>query len=244
MVPVQHALDPLLLRSTCYLRVKVALDLALALLILILAAPVLLVAAILVKWTSPGPILYIQTRLGKGGRTYKLYKFRTMVHNCERWSGPQWSQPNDPRITAAGRWLRRFHLDELPQLWNVLRGEMSLIGPRPERPEFLPWLEHAVPCYPQRLLVRPGLTGLAQVQLSPDRTLEDVRRKLACDLFYVRQFGFWLDLRIFLGTLAYLLGIPFALYGKVFFLPGSSRLVESESPPPAEPAPFPQFQST
>jgi lipopolysaccharide/colanic/teichoic acid biosynthesis glycosyltransferase len=131
-----------------------------------------------------------------------------MYHNCEQWSGPRWASRGDPRITPLGHYLRRFHVDELPQLWNVIRGDMCLVGPRPERPEFIPSLEKALPHYTDRLLVRPGITGLAQVQLPPDTDLASVRRKLAYDLYYVRHLSPWLDLRILLCTLLYLLRLP------------------------------------
>jgi lipopolysaccharide/colanic/teichoic acid biosynthesis glycosyltransferase len=188
---------------------KAAAEFVLALVLLVLVAPLILVATVLVKLTSRGPALYSQTRLGRYGRPYTIYKIRTMYHDCERLVGPQWATPRDPRVTPAGRFLRRTHLDELPQLWNVLRGEMSLVGPRPERPEFVAKLGSALPCYLDRLWVRPGITGLAQVQLPPDTDLASVRRKLAYDLYYVRQLGFWLDLRILLSTACYLVGIPF-----------------------------------
>src|SRR5207248_4660391 len=143
-------------------------------------------AMLLVKLTSPGPMLYTQTRLGRRGRPFTIYKIRTMLHDCESLTGPQWSTPGDTRITRVGRWLRRTHIDELPQLWNVLRGDMSLVGPRPERPEFIPELENAIPFYRDRLLVRPGITGLAQVQLPPDTDMDSVRRQLAHDIYYGR----------------------------------------------------------
>src|SRR5207253_4196733 len=142
------------------------------------------------------PVFYSQIRLGRGGKPFAIYKIRTMTHNCEKVSGAQWSTPGDARITPVGRFLRKTHLDELPQLWNVLRADMSLVGPRPERPEFVPKLEHALPRYRDRLAVRPGVSGLAQVQLPPDTDLASVRRKLAHDLFYVERMSFWLDLRI------------------------------------------------
>src|SRR5207249_2271789 len=160
----------------------------------------MLLGAVLVKLTSPGPILYSQTRLGRHGRSYTIYKIRSMSHNCEKQSGPRWSTAGDSRVTPIGRLLRRTHVDELPQLWNVLRGEMSLIGPRPERPEFVPQLERALPQYRQRLLVRPGVTGLAQVQLPPDSDLASVRRKLAYDLYYVHGCNFCLDVQLLLAT--------------------------------------------
>jgi lipopolysaccharide/colanic/teichoic acid biosynthesis glycosyltransferase len=166
-------------------------------------------AALLVKVTSRGPVFYSQVRLGRFGRPYRIYKIRTMLHDCEKGTGAKWSTPKDPRVTPVGRFLRRVHVDELPQLWNVIRGDMSLIGPRPERPEFVAILERAIPHYSERLQVRPGVTGLAQVQLPADTDLESVRRKLAYDLYYVRQVGPWLDLRILLCTVFHVIGVPY-----------------------------------
>jgi len=189
------------------LRLKAVIDSVCAVVLLVLAAPVLLLVVLLVKATSPGPALYSQTRLGRNGRPYRILKIRTMYHNCERHSGPRWSTPGDPRVTRVGRFLRRSHLDELPQLWNVLKGEMSLVGPRPERPEFVKLLECAVPHYHDRLQVRPGVTGLAQVMLPADTDLASVRKKLAYDLCYVRHQSFWLDLRIVICTAFNLIGV-------------------------------------
>jgi lipopolysaccharide/colanic/teichoic acid biosynthesis glycosyltransferase len=186
---------------------KAVLDFAAALVLLVLSAPVLLACMLLVKLTSRGPALYWQVRLGKDGRLFRICKIRTMVHNCEGRSGACWCMPGDPRVTAVGRLLRATHLDELPQLWNILRGEMSLVGPRPERPEFLPALEKAVPYYRERLRVRPGVTGLAQVQLPPDTDLDSVRRKVVCDLAYTRHLSLWLDVRILALTVLHLFGI-------------------------------------
>lgn len=180
----------------------------LALILLVISAPVMLAAMGLVRLTSRGPAIYTQVRVGRNGRKFSLYKIRSMAHDCERLSGPRWSTDNDPRVTAVGRFLRRTHLDELPQLVNVLRGEMGLIGPRPERPEFVAKLEKAIPRYNERLVVRPGLTGLAQVQLPPDSDLESVRRKLERDLLYVEQINPWLDLRILIATAAKVIGLP------------------------------------
>jgi lipopolysaccharide/colanic/teichoic acid biosynthesis glycosyltransferase len=187
--------------------------------LLVLTAPLLLVSALLIKLTSRGPIIYSQLRVGRFGRPYTIYKLRTMAHNCERASGPQWATAQDPRVTWLGRFLRRSHLDELPQLWNVLLGDMSLIGPRPERPEFVIELERAIPHYRDRLQVRPGVTGLAQVQLPPDTDLNSVRRKLAYDLYYVRRFNFWLDLRILFCTGFKVLGVPFHMLRLLFRMP-------------------------
>jgi lipopolysaccharide/colanic/teichoic acid biosynthesis glycosyltransferase len=198
---------------------KRGLDLGLAVVLLVLTAPVMLLAMLLVKLTSRGPALYWQTRVGLGGRPFTLYKVRTMTHQCEGTSGARWSTPGDSRITAAGRFLRRTHLDELPQLWNVLRGDMSLVGPRPERPEFVPQLEQAIPHYRVRLQVRPGLTGLAQVQLPPDTDLDSVRRKLAYDIYYVQRAGLLLDLRILAGTALHVTGVPWGVLRRLTWIP-------------------------
>src|SRR5262249_20621003 len=151
-----------------YVPCKTALDFVAAAVLLVFAAPVIALAALLVKLTSRGPAFYTQTRVGRNGRLFTIYKVRTMMHKCESLTGPRWSLPGDPRVTRGGHFLRVTHLDELPQLVNVLRGDMSLIGPRPERPEFVPELERAVPRYRERLAVLPGVTGLAQVQLPAD----------------------------------------------------------------------------
>jgi lipopolysaccharide/colanic/teichoic acid biosynthesis glycosyltransferase len=204
---------------TWYLFFKVGLEFTIALLLLVLSLPLILVTAVLVKLTSPGPAFYSQVRLGRHGRTFRLYKIRTMWHDCEKTTGARWAVPGDPRVTPLGRFLRRTHLDELPQLWNVLRGEMGMVGPRPERPEFVPDLERAVPHYGDRLLIRPGVTGLAQVQLPADTDLASVRRKLAYDLYYIRYINLWLDLRLICCTSVRMLGIPFHVLGRLFRLP-------------------------
>ncbi len=183
-------------------------DVAAALALSALTAPLLLAAVALVRFSSRGPVIYSQTRMGRGRRPFTIYKVRTMHHDCERHTGPRWCTENDPRVFPVGHLLRRTHLDELPQLWNVLRGEMSLVGPRPERPEFVTQLEKAVPRYADRLDVLPGVTGLAQVNLPPDTDLDSVRRKLVFDLHYVGQATLWYDVRIIFGTGLYLLGVP------------------------------------
>lgn len=208
------------LSRSWYASIKISFDLAAALVMFVLTGPLVLFLMVLVKGTSRGPALYTQTRVGRNGRVYQIYKLRTMNHDCERLTGPQWATARDPRVTLLGRFLRASHLDELPQLWNVLRGEMSLVGPRPERPEFVTQLEKAIPSYRERLRVRPGITGLAQVQLPPDVDLESVRRKVHCDICYIRQMGPWLDLRILLGTAMKLLGMPFEVTRLVLILPG------------------------
>jgi lipopolysaccharide/colanic/teichoic acid biosynthesis glycosyltransferase len=217
----------LVLRPGWYPPFKRAADFLLAGLLLVLTAPFILLASLLVKLTSRGPIFYTQVRVGRNGRPFTIYKIRTMRHDCERLSGPRWASARDPRITLAGRFLRRTHLDELPQLWNVLWGEMSLIGPRPERPEFVPQLELVIPFYRDRLQVRPGLTGLAQVQLPPDTDLESVRRKLACDLYYVQRAGLVLDLQVMLATACYLVRLPFAVARCLFRVPGGPAVQQA-----------------
>jgi lipopolysaccharide/colanic/teichoic acid biosynthesis glycosyltransferase len=175
--------------------------------LLALALPFLAVLALVIRCTSRGPAIYPQTRLGWRDRPFTLYKLRTMEHDCERLTGPCWAIPNDPRVTLVGRFLRTTHMDELPQLWNVIRGEMSLIGPRPERPEIIVKLENAIPRYAERRHVLPGLTGLAQLQLPPDTDLSCVRRKLVYDLHYIETASFWLDCRILAGTVFKVLGL-------------------------------------
>ena len=202
-----------------YLRAKTVLDGLLALTLLVLTAPLVLLAVVLVKVTSRGPAIYSQTRLGLRGRPFTIYKLRTMTHNCESLTGARWSTPGDTRVTAVGRWLRRTHIDELPQLWNVLRGDMSLIGPRPERPEFVPQLEQAIPHYTERLQVRPGVTGLAQVQLPPDTDLDSVRTKLAYDLHYVKHVSLVLDVKIYWATFFKMLSTPFPVIRRLFGFP-------------------------
>jgi lipopolysaccharide/colanic/teichoic acid biosynthesis glycosyltransferase len=208
-----------------YLSCKTALDVTAALLLLVLAAPLILLAALLVKLTSRGPAFYTQDRVGRDGRVFTIYKIRTMIHNAESLTGPRWSIPGDPRITWFGQFLRLSHIDELPQLLNILRGEMSLVGPRPERPEFLPELQQSLPAYRDRLAVRPGVTGLAQVHLPADTDLESVRRKLLYDLYYLQHRSLLLDLRIVGCTLLYAFGVPFRLSRQLFRIP-SRQVVE------------------
>jgi lipopolysaccharide/colanic/teichoic acid biosynthesis glycosyltransferase len=217
-----YATEELLTSETAvalYVTCKEVSDRALALLLLLLLSPLFLVIGALVKLTSKGPIIYAQTRVGWYGKTFVIYKIRSMSHDCERNSGAQWSHPNDPRVTPIGRGLRATHLDELPQLWNVLRGDMSLVGPRPERPEFVSSFEQNLPHYRQRHVVRPGLTGLAQVQLPPDSDLESVRRKLALDLLYIRELSFGLDLKLLACTGCSLAGIPFSVSRRCLRVP-------------------------
>jgi lipopolysaccharide/colanic/teichoic acid biosynthesis glycosyltransferase len=191
-----------------YSLAKRCLDCTLAALLLVLTAPVVLVSMLLVKLTSSGPMTYTQTRVGFNGRPFTIFKLRTMIHNCESLTGPRWAVPGDPRVTSVGGVLRKLHIDELPQLINVLKGEMSLVGPRPERPEFVNKLESDIPHYSARHAVVPGITGLAQLHLPPDTEVAHVERKLTYDLYYARHLGLRLDLRILAGTVLKVLGLP------------------------------------
>ena len=188
-------------------RLNRALDLvgATALLCL-LAAPMLLVA-LLIKFTSRGGAIYRQERVGLGGKTFVMFKFRTMRLDAEAASGPVWARRNDPRRTGLGVLLRRLSIDELPQLFNVLRGDMSLVGPRPERPEHVARLQQKIPFYRTRLAVRPGLTGWAQVRYSYGSDDNDALVKLQYDLYYIRHSSLLLDLNILLRTVGKVLSL-------------------------------------
>jgi len=174
-------------------------DLAISLGILALSLPVMLAAAALVWLTSPGPILYRQVRVGLGGTSFVLFKFRSMAVDAEV-EGPAWAARHDPRVTPIGRVMRRLRIDELPQLLNVLRGEMSIIGPRPERPHFVDQLVGEIPFYTDRARVKPGITGWAQVNYPYGASVEDARQKLSYDLYYVKHHNLLLDLRILAAT--------------------------------------------
>jgi lipopolysaccharide/colanic/teichoic acid biosynthesis glycosyltransferase len=191
-----------------YALLKRAVDFVLAFGLLVVTAPVMLASMALVKLTSRGPAIYTQTRIGYRGRPFTIYKVRTMIDNCESLTGPRWAVPDDPRATRVGNVLRKLHIDELPQLVNVLRGEMSLVGPRPERPEFVGKLVREVPNYDARHSVVPGITGLAQLHLPPDTEVAHVERKLTYDLYYARHFGPGLDLMLLFGTALKVLGLP------------------------------------
>jgi lipopolysaccharide/colanic/teichoic acid biosynthesis glycosyltransferase len=175
--------------------------------LLIIASPIIVLLVMIVRLTSAGPGLYRQTRTGRNGSEFNMLKIRTMYDGAESITGPVWSAPTDSRITPFGKFLRSFHLDELPQLVNVVRGEMDLVGPRPERPMFVARLTREIPNYRTRLLVLPGITGLAQVNLPPDETYDCVRRKLVLDRMYIRDASVFLDLRIMVCTALRLLGI-------------------------------------
>jgi sugar transferase (PEP-CTERM system associated) len=184
-----------------FLRVaKRALDVGVAGTGLLLAAPVIVFVAIAVKWTSPGPALYRQERVGLRGRTFRVIKFRSMRQDAEKNTGAVWATKGDSRVTPIGAFLRRTRLDEIPQLWNVLKGDMSFVGPRPERPEFVASLTQDIPFYGQRHTVRPGLTGWAQIRYTYGASIEDALEKLQYDLFYIKNMSIALDLFIIANT--------------------------------------------
>ncbi|HEV2951181.1 MAG TPA: sugar transferase [Actinomycetota bacterium] len=174
----------------------------------VVVAPILPVIALLVRRSSPGPVIYRQTRVGESGKLFTMYKFRTMEDGAEKPGKPVFAEEDDPRVTPVGRALRQTHLDELPQLWNVLRGDMSFVGPRPERPEFISMLENTVPFLARRLLVKPGITGWAQLRCDYASDSETVADRLSYDLWYLRHRNLTVDLAICAKTFSALLFHP------------------------------------
>lgn len=193
-----HGFD--LLHNPLGLRIKRLTDILLSLALLVPALPLMALAALAVKLESRGPAIFRQVRTGLGGVEFEILKLRTMADDAER-DGPQWAQKTDPRVTRVGRVLRQLRIDELPQLFNVLKGEMSFIGPRPERPEFNDQLEREIPLYNLRHLVRPGITGWAQVMYPYGASVDDAREKLQYDLYYIKNYSVLLDIGIVFKTL-------------------------------------------
>jgi exopolysaccharide biosynthesis polyprenyl glycosylphosphotransferase len=181
-------------------KLKRLLDIFVSLFLLTANSPILLITAIAIKIDSEGPILFKQERMGQNGKLFNVLKFRSMIKDAEKHSGPVWSQKDDPRITRIGKLVRKFRIDEIPQMFNVLKGEMSLVGPRPERAFFVEKLSKEIPYYKRRLKVRPGITGWAQVKHKYDETIEDVKIKLRYDLFYIENMSIRMDFKILLRT--------------------------------------------
>lgn len=179
---------------------KRMIDLFVSACVLVVGLPAWLLLGLAVRLSSPGPAIYRQARLGRRGQTFTMYKFRTMRNDAERQTGPVWAKEDDPRYTPIGRWLRKTRLDEVPQFWNVLKGEMSLVGPRPERPYFVEQLAREIPLYGRRHRVKPGITGLAQVKWKYDESLDDVRQKVKYDLFYIENMSLRMDFKILFQT--------------------------------------------
>ena len=188
-------------RSSTFIVVRRLLSIVISLLGLIISAPLWPLVMLLVKLDSPGPMFYTQRRVGKAGRVFYVIKFRTMRQDAEAANGPQWAGKNDPRITRVGRFLRSSRLDEIPQLWCVLKGDMAFVGPRPERPEFVESLTKEIPYYGVRHMVRPGLTGWAQIKYGYGSTVQDALEKLQYDLFYIKNASIGLDLLIMFQTI-------------------------------------------
>ena len=179
---------------------KRILDVVLSIAGLTIASPVLIFVALLIKLESKGPIIYRQNRVGKNGSIFKIYKLRTMRIDAEKYTGAVWAKENDPRITSVGRVLRKLHIDEIPQLFNVIKGQMSIVGPRPERPEIVRDLKTLIYDYEKRLKVKPGITGLAQVHHKYDETIADVRKKIKYDLLYIKKMCWLMEMRILAQT--------------------------------------------
>lgn len=198
-------------RKWLYFRRKYLVDRVAGVVLLVLASPLIALLILIVRSTSRGPGLYRQLRVGHRGKPFYILKIRSMVQDAERDGKPVWCTKHDPRVTRLGAFLRKVHLDELPQLINVARGEMALVGPRPERPEIIKDLRKEIDGYEKRLSVMPGVTGLAQINLPPDETIEDVRRKQYLDLQYIQEANGWLDFRMLLATGLRMVGIPGSL---------------------------------
>jgi len=184
-----------------YDRVKRTFDIVASIMALIISFPLCLLIAVLIKLTSRGPVFFKQARVGKDGHVFEMYKFRTMRVDAEKETGPVWATQDDHRLIPIGPFIRKSHIDEFPQFINVLKGEMSIIGPRPERPFFVAKLVQEIPDYTKRLSVKPGITGLAQVWHKYDETIEDVKKKVKYDLLYIRKVCLWTDLMIMLRTI-------------------------------------------
>jgi exopolysaccharide biosynthesis polyprenyl glycosylphosphotransferase len=181
-------------------KLKRIIDILVSLLILTVSSPIILATALAIKFDSKGPVFFKQDRCGQNGKTFRIFKFRSMRNDAEKGTGPVWSQKGDPRITKVGKFIRKVRIDEIPQFINVLKGEMSIVGPRPERPYFVEMLSHEIPYYQRRLKVRPGITGWAQVKHKYDETIEDVKTKLRYDLFYIENMSLRMDFKILFRT--------------------------------------------
>jgi len=211
-IPVKHIQDEWLLFADGFFlltkeyiqKIKRLIDFGLSSFILLITSPVIAITALAIRLDSSGPVFFRQERVGKDGNIFTLWKFRSMYENAEC-NGAVWAEKNDSRITRVGKWIRLLRIDEIPQLWNVFRGEMSLIGPRPERPEFVKELEKQIPYYSTRHAVRPGITGWAQVNYPYGASVEDALIKLEYDLYYIKNMSILLDIKIMLKTIGVVL---------------------------------------
>jgi sugar transferase (PEP-CTERM system associated) len=185
---------------------KRSIDLILSVVMIVMLSPLMLVVAILLKMDSNGPVIYSQDRLGEFGRPYRIHKFRSMIQDAEKYTGPKWADEDDPRITRVGRFIRKWRIDEIPQLFNVLKGEMSFVGPRPERAYFAKELEQKIPLFRERLNVKPGITGWAQICYNYGASVEDAIEKLNYDLFYIKNMSIFMEVMIVLRTIKTVIG--------------------------------------
>jgi exopolysaccharide biosynthesis polyprenyl glycosylphosphotransferase len=179
-------------------------DLAIAVPLLLLSSPILLITALLIRLESPGPVIYRQERVGLDGRSFTILKFRSMRADAER-AGPTWAAKSDSRVTRIGGFIRKVRIDELPQLMNILRGDMSVVGPRPERPHFVAQLSREIPVFAERARVKPGLTGWAQINYPYGSSIEDARNKLSFDLYYIKHRSLLFNLVILFATIRVIL---------------------------------------
>tara|TARA_A100001391_G_scaffold100523_1_gene66811 strand:+ start:74 stop:1084 length:1011 start_codon:yes stop_codon:yes gene_type:complete len=206
-VDSSHAQRFSAVESGAFFERKYLLDRCIGFVLLVLFSPVILALYLVVRATSRGPGFYKQERVGLNGKPFEIFKLRSMVQNAEKPGQPQWATKGDSRVNFVGRVLRKLHLDELPQLYNVCRGEMSLVGPRPERPQICEDLAQQISGYYLRTAVKPGVTGLAQINLPPDESIEDVRRKQILDLNYIDNANLWLDVRMIAATALRMVGV-------------------------------------
>jgi len=190
-----------MLKGGSYKKIKRFFDYFISFVALVLSSPLLLFTSILIKLTSKGPLFYKQVRVGLNEKNFEIIKFRSMSVEAEKETGAVWAADNDPRVTPVGRIIRRLRIDELPQLWNILRGDMTLIGPRPERPEFVEKLKEDIPYYSLRYVVKPGISGWAQINYGYGASFDDALEKLQYDLYYIKHGSLFLDLKIFLKTI-------------------------------------------
>lgn len=181
-------------------KLKRLMDIFISFLILVISSPITLLTAVAIKIDSKGPVFFKQERLGQNGKPFNVIKFRSMIQDAEKYTGPVWSKKDDPRVTRMGKFVRKVRIDEIPQMFNVLKGEMSLVGPRPERAYFVEKLSQEIPYYRRRLKVRPGVTGWAQIKHKYDESIEDVKIKLKYDLFYIENMSLRMDFKILLRT--------------------------------------------
>ncbi len=182
-------------------RIKRIMDITVSTLVLIGFLPLWIFVSVLIKLESRGPILFRQKRVGKDGKIFIIYKFRSMIQHAEKETGPVWAEERDPRVTFIGRIIRKLRIDEIPQFFNVLMNDMSFVGPRPERPYFVDRFKREIPLYTRRLRMKPGITGWAQIKGSYDTSIEHVKKKLEYDLFYIENVSLRMDLKILLNTL-------------------------------------------